>query len=157
MANLLPLNIRLDRHNYSYWRSLILPSVRARGLEETLLGTTPRPNSFLADQELAMYILGGVGHEYETMVVLLAARVDALTLQEVQYMLQNEEMLSPFNELGLQLPSCPILWDRVLAHELDIRHVSVAHQIADSLTKLLPQPQYDMFRDKLTLRELSVT
>ncbi|KAM6551601.1 hypothetical protein CsatB_001409 [Cannabis sativa] len=45
--NLLPLNIHLDRHNYSYWRSLILPSVRAHGLDGILLGTTPRPEPLL--------------------------------------------------------------------------------------------------------------
>uniref|UniRef100_A0A803P2J3 Retrotransposon Copia-like N-terminal domain-containing protein n=1 Tax=Cannabis sativa TaxID=3483 RepID=A0A803P2J3_CANSA len=181
----------LDRHNYSYWRSLIIPLVRAHGLEGILRGTTPRPEPLLAgtntmnpgfnhwircdallmswlmnslseamlghvlhcesaadiwtvfaslfatqskarqlqlhlsiqntkkgslsideyilkmknlvdslagvghkllDQEFVMYILGGVGHEYETVVILLTARADALTLQEVQYMLQNQEM-----------------------------------------------------------------
>uniref|UniRef100_A0A803NJA9 CCHC-type domain-containing protein n=1 Tax=Cannabis sativa TaxID=3483 RepID=A0A803NJA9_CANSA len=88
--NLLLLNIYLDRHNYAHSKALILPSICAHGLE---------------DQELAMYILGGVGPKYKIVVVFLTARVDALTLGEVQYMLQNQEMRIEQNQsFSLDLP-----------------------------------------------------
>ncbi|KAM6543549.1 hypothetical protein CsatB_007996 [Cannabis sativa] len=94
---------------------------------------------------------------------------------------------SLFSELNIQLHSCPILWcdnlratslasnrvfhqrtkhievdlhfvrDKVLDHTLDIRHLSVDHQTAYILTKPLPQVQFAKFRDKLTLKEPSVT
>ena len=44
---LLPLTLRLDRTNYSYWRALALAAVRAYNLEGYVLGTTPSPPRFL--------------------------------------------------------------------------------------------------------------
>ena len=47
----------------------------------------------ITDEELILYILGGLGQEYESVVVNLTSRQDNITLQEVQYMLQTQEML----------------------------------------------------------------
>ncbi|XP_060970030.1 uncharacterized protein LOC133037187 [Cannabis sativa] len=46
----------------------------------------------LSDDDLILYILGGLGHEYEAVVVNLTSRHDQVTLQEVQYMLQSQEI-----------------------------------------------------------------
>ena len=40
---LLPIQIRLDRTNYQYWRIQVLAAVRAYDLEGYLDGTTPPP------------------------------------------------------------------------------------------------------------------
>lgn len=41
--SLLPLNLRLDRSNYSYWSALALAATRAYNLDGYLLGTTTQP------------------------------------------------------------------------------------------------------------------
>ena len=38
------------------------------------------------------YILCGLGQEYESVIVNLTSRKDKLSLEEVQYMLQTQEM-----------------------------------------------------------------
>ena len=43
----------------------------------------------ITDEELILYILGGLGQEYESVIVNLTSRQDKLLLQEVQYMLQT--------------------------------------------------------------------
>ena len=48
---LLPLTIRLDRSNFSYWRALVLAAVRAYNLEGYILGTIPTPPPFLAGND----------------------------------------------------------------------------------------------------------
>ncbi|PON91706.1 hypothetical protein TorRG33x02_125370, partial [Trema orientale] len=45
--SLAPLSIKLDRTNYSFWRSQVLPAVRAHDLEGFLLGTVPCPPRFV--------------------------------------------------------------------------------------------------------------
>lgn len=45
--SLTPLSIKLDRNNYSFWRSQVLPAVRAYDLEGFLLGTVPCPPRFV--------------------------------------------------------------------------------------------------------------
>lgn len=45
----------------------------------------------ILDDDLILYILGGLGTDYESVVVNLTSR-ESLTLQEVQFMLQNQEM-----------------------------------------------------------------
>lgn len=44
---LLPLNLRLDRSNYSYWRTLVLAATRAYNLDSYVLGTHPAPPMIL--------------------------------------------------------------------------------------------------------------
>uniref|UniRef100_A0A803NKH8 GAG-pre-integrase domain-containing protein n=1 Tax=Cannabis sativa TaxID=3483 RepID=A0A803NKH8_CANSA len=44
------------------------------------------------DEDLVLYILGGLGTEYEAVVINLTSRTEPLTLQEVQLMLQSQEM-----------------------------------------------------------------
>ena len=44
---LLPLNIRLDRTNYTYWRALAMAAVRAYNLEGFLTGSIPPPPHML--------------------------------------------------------------------------------------------------------------
>uniref|UniRef100_A0A803PXS9 Integrase catalytic domain-containing protein n=1 Tax=Cannabis sativa TaxID=3483 RepID=A0A803PXS9_CANSA len=183
--NLLPLNLRLDRTNFLFWRSLVLAAVRAYDLDGYILGTIQAPDRLLAgnvpnptyqnwirfdqflmhwlmnsiselmlahiincqssaeiwnvfnqlfatrsrasllqvrgllqstkkgsmsideyflkmkkyadslaaadhpisDEDLILYILGGLGPEYESVVVNLTSRTNQLTLQEVQFML----------------------------------------------------------------------
>uniref|UniRef100_A0A803PMY8 Retrotransposon Copia-like N-terminal domain-containing protein n=1 Tax=Cannabis sativa TaxID=3483 RepID=A0A803PMY8_CANSA len=46
----------------------------------------------ISDDDLILYILGGLGSEYESVVVNLTLRIDNLTLQEVQFMLHCHEM-----------------------------------------------------------------
>uniref|UniRef100_A0A803QH79 Retrotransposon Copia-like N-terminal domain-containing protein n=1 Tax=Cannabis sativa TaxID=3483 RepID=A0A803QH79_CANSA len=46
--NLLPLNLRLDRNNYTIWRSLALAVVRAYDLDGHVLGARPTPPETLA-------------------------------------------------------------------------------------------------------------
>lgn len=43
------------------------------------------------NDELILYILGGLGNEYESMVVKLTS-IESFTLQECQFMLQNQKM-----------------------------------------------------------------
>ena len=43
-----PLNTRLDRTNYSYWRALVLAAARAYNVDSHILGTAPPPSMFLA-------------------------------------------------------------------------------------------------------------
>ena len=45
----------------------------------------------ISEAELILYILGGLGSDFESVVVNLTSR-DAITLQEVQYLLQTHEM-----------------------------------------------------------------
>ena len=47
-STLAPVSVRLDRSNYLLWRSQILPTDRAYGWEEFLLGTNSKPERFLA-------------------------------------------------------------------------------------------------------------
>uniref|UniRef100_A0A803QHZ4 Retrotransposon Copia-like N-terminal domain-containing protein n=1 Tax=Cannabis sativa TaxID=3483 RepID=A0A803QHZ4_CANSA len=188
--NLLPLNLRLDRSNYTYWRTLVLAAVRAYNLDGFLLGTNPPPPQLTAgnvpnsayhqwlqldqflmhwmmnsitepmlgyvincrtsseiwtvfdqlfaitsrarllqirgllqstkkgsstvddyilkmkgytdhlaaagqainDEDLALYILGGLGSEYESIVVNLTSRSEPLTREELQFMLHDHEV-----------------------------------------------------------------
>ena len=198
-SSLNPLVLRLNRSNYQYWRSQILSSVRAHGLDDFLLGLRTAPQQYLtqggvnggpqvqvanpdfanwirydqflvswlvssisesmlghvnrcrtsaeiwltlermfatqskarilqlrlklqtlkkeslsvdeyilkmrevadmlisagqmvSDDELIIYILGGLGSEYESVIVNLTSRSDSVSLEEVQFMLQNQEM-----------------------------------------------------------------
>uniref|UniRef100_A0A803Q3J9 Integrase catalytic domain-containing protein n=1 Tax=Cannabis sativa TaxID=3483 RepID=A0A803Q3J9_CANSA len=199
--NLLPLNLRLDRSNYTYWRTLVLAAVRAYNFDGFLLGTNPTPpqltagnvpnsayhqwlrldqflmhwmmNSItepmlgyvincrtsseiwtvfaqlfattsrarllqirgllqstkkgsstvddyilkmkgyadhlaaagqaISDEDLALYILGGLGSEYESIVVSLTSRSEPLTLQELQFMLHSHEVrLQQLSAIALQ-------------------------------------------------------
>ena len=45
--HLLPLHLRLDRNNYSYWRALVLAAVRAYELDGHILVTNPIPPMML--------------------------------------------------------------------------------------------------------------
>ncbi|KAF4376978.1 hypothetical protein F8388_022694 [Cannabis sativa] len=44
---LAPITIRLDRDNYPYWRSQVVPAVRAHDLDGFIFGTRPCPPQFL--------------------------------------------------------------------------------------------------------------
>uniref|UniRef100_A0A803Q8Y1 CCHC-type domain-containing protein n=1 Tax=Cannabis sativa TaxID=3483 RepID=A0A803Q8Y1_CANSA len=188
--NLLPLNLRLDQSNYTFWRSLVLAATRAYNLEGYILGTIPPPPQILkgnipnpdflqwqrfdqflihwlmnsiseqmlghvincqsssevwnffaqlfasrsrvrilqirgllqatkkgsstieeytlkmksfpdalaaadqqiSDDDLILYILGGLGQEYEAAIVNLTSRENPLSLQEVQFMLHSHEL-----------------------------------------------------------------
>ena len=49
-------------------------------------------SQLIQDEDLILYILGGLDHDYESVVVNLTSRHDQITLQEVQYMLQSQKM-----------------------------------------------------------------
>lgn len=44
------------------------------------------------DEDLILYILGGLGPEFETIVVNITSRSEAISLQEVHYLLQSHEI-----------------------------------------------------------------
>ena len=46
----------------------------------------------VSDEELILYILGGVGQEYDPVVISLTSPCDEVTLQQVQFMLQSQDM-----------------------------------------------------------------
>ena len=48
-ATLPPLHIRLNRTNYSFWKSQILPAVRVYGLEGFLTGDRVHPPAMVAN------------------------------------------------------------------------------------------------------------
>ena len=62
--------------------------LRMRSLAETLASA----GQLISDDDLILYILGGLGQDYDSVVVNLTSRHDQITLQEVQYMLQSQEM-----------------------------------------------------------------
>ncbi|KAL6333419.1 hypothetical protein AAG906_028604 [Vitis piasezkii] len=47
----------------------------------------------VSDEDLILYILGGLGPEFETIVVNIMSRSEAIFLQEVHYLLQSHEIL----------------------------------------------------------------
>ena len=48
-STLAPINIKLDRSNYLFWKTQILPVARAHDLEAFLFGTKSKPNEVIAD------------------------------------------------------------------------------------------------------------
>ena len=46
----------------------------------------------ITDEELLLYILGGLGSEYEAIVIHLTSRQGVVSLEEAQFMLQTQEM-----------------------------------------------------------------
>lgn len=59
---------------------------------KSIAETLSAAGQFISDEELILYILGGLSQEYDPVVVNLTSRYDTLTLQEVQFMLQSQEM-----------------------------------------------------------------
>ena len=196
-STLHPISVKLDRNNYTIWRSQVLPSARAHRLDQILIGKLPKPPRFsqstsvnssqptsnpeydqwvildqfllswilasiseamyghvvncqtsaevwsvleklfvsdskartlqlrfmlqslkkgalsindyvlkmrniadmlsasgkpVPDEDLILYILGGLGPEFETIVVNITSRSEAISLQEVHYLLQSHEI-----------------------------------------------------------------
>ena len=80
------------------WRLLLQTTKKGGGsFEDYILKMNDMATSLIAagqqisDDELVLYILGGLGLEYESVVVNLTSRY-SLTLQEVQYVLQTHEV-----------------------------------------------------------------
>uniref|UniRef100_A0A803NJG7 Uncharacterized protein n=1 Tax=Cannabis sativa TaxID=3483 RepID=A0A803NJG7_CANSA len=46
----------------------------------------------ISDDDLALYILGGLGQEYEAIIVNLTCRETPPSLQEIQFMLHSHEL-----------------------------------------------------------------
>ena len=44
------------------------------------------------DEDLILYILGGLGPEFETIVVNITSKFEAISLQEVHYLVQSHEI-----------------------------------------------------------------
>ena len=51
------ISIKLDRSNYMFWKSQILPSTQAHDLEVFFLGTKPKPDEFTVDSTNSNVIL----------------------------------------------------------------------------------------------------
>ena len=54
-----------------------------------MLSTSGKPVPY---EDLILYILGGLGPEFETIVVNITSRSEAISLQEVHYLLQSHEI-----------------------------------------------------------------
>ena len=62
--------------------------LRMRGIADSLNSS----GLVLSDDELLLYILGGLSSEYNSVVVNLTSRHESVSLQEAQYMLQSQEL-----------------------------------------------------------------
>ena len=62
--------------------------LRMRGIANSLNST----GLLLTDDEFLLYILGGLSSKYDPVVVNLTFRLESLSLQEAQYMLQSQEL-----------------------------------------------------------------
>ena len=62
--------------------------LKMRGIADSLSSV----GNAISDEELILYVLGGIGSEYESVVVNLTSRNDPLTLTDVQFMLQSHEI-----------------------------------------------------------------
>ena len=67
-STLTPINIKLDRSNYMFWKSQILPAARAHDLEAFLLGTKLKPSEHIADPSAPFATV--VNPEYATWIRL---------------------------------------------------------------------------------------
>ena len=59
-----------------------------RGIANSLNST----GLILIDDELLLYILGGLSSEYNPIMVNLTSRQESVSLQKAQYMLQSQEL-----------------------------------------------------------------
>ena len=48
-STLSPINIKLDRSNYLFWKSLILPAAKAHDLDTFMFGTKHKPDETIMD------------------------------------------------------------------------------------------------------------
>ena len=62
--------------------------LRMRGIVDSLNST----GTIVSDDELLLYILGGLNSECDLVVINLTFRHESVTLQEAQYMLQSQEL-----------------------------------------------------------------
>ena len=62
--------------------------LKIRAIADTLLST----GQSISDDELLLYILGGLSSDYDPVVVNLTLRQDSVSLQEAQFLLQSHEM-----------------------------------------------------------------
>uniref|UniRef100_A0A803NU16 Retroviral polymerase SH3-like domain-containing protein n=1 Tax=Cannabis sativa TaxID=3483 RepID=A0A803NU16_CANSA len=88
--NLLPLNLRLDRSNYTFWPSLVLAAARAYNLDGYILGNTPPlvqtlTRQSISDEDLALYVLGCLESDHGVRL----QQFSAFTLNNVQANLAN--------------------------------------------------------------------
>uniref|UniRef100_A0A803QE07 Reverse transcriptase Ty1/copia-type domain-containing protein n=1 Tax=Cannabis sativa TaxID=3483 RepID=A0A803QE07_CANSA len=147
-SQLLPLNLRLDRSNYIIWRSLVLAATQAYDLDGYILGLLSQPPQFLADSQpindddLILYILGGLGAEYEAVVINLTSRTEPLTLQEVQGSPSNRDLEAQIEETDL---TTAIEVDVATGRYVNFVAVLVAQlsSVITGLTSLIPVPQMD--------------
>ncbi|PON78831.1 hypothetical protein PanWU01x14_017300 [Parasponia andersonii] len=72
--------------------------LKMRGVADNLLAA----GQVVSDDELILYVLGGLGPEYESVVINLTSCQESIIIQEVQFMFQNQEMrLEQLNSSGL--------------------------------------------------------
>lgn len=70
----------------------------------------------ILDEELILYILGDLGHDYDLIVITLTSRPDTITLHEIQFLLQSQEM--HLEQLTLLLLVTLFLLVQILQHIL---------------------------------------
>uniref|UniRef100_A0A803Q3P6 Uncharacterized protein n=1 Tax=Cannabis sativa TaxID=3483 RepID=A0A803Q3P6_CANSA len=80
---LAPITICLDQENYLYWRSQGL-SIHDYVLKmKTIVDGLTAAGQVFSDNDLILYILGGLKPEYDSVVINLTSTVDRITLSEV--------------------------------------------------------------------------
>ena len=62
--------------------------LKMRNIADTLAST----GQLISGDELLLYILGGLGSEYDPIVINLTSKQDSVSLQEAQFLLQSHEM-----------------------------------------------------------------
>ena len=62
--------------------------LKMRDIADTIAST----GQSISDDELLLYVLGGLGSEYDPVVVNLTSRQDLVSLQEAQFLLQSHEI-----------------------------------------------------------------
>ncbi|KAL2537369.1 WD repeat domain-containing protein [Forsythia ovata] len=80
LPTLMPIAMKLERSNYNFWKSQIMPTLRAYDLEGFIIGSMICPQK------------EGISSEYDAVVVNLTSRSEVVTFQEAQYLLQSHEM-----------------------------------------------------------------
>ena len=75
--------------------------LRMRGITDSLNCT----GLIVFDDELLLYILGGLRNEYDPVVINLTSRHEFVTLQDAQYMLQSQELRIEQQNIAMNVES----------------------------------------------------
>ncbi|KAB5569286.1 hypothetical protein DKX38_003079 [Salix brachista] len=107
----------------------------AKQVLQTLRGREDASGQQISDEELTLYILGGLGHDYDSVVVNMTSRHDQVTLQEVQYMLQNPSICKAFMVI-LPTPLVEVIFlDEIVAEEDGAEEAIVPYNTSSHITR----------------------